>query len=106
MKMDSSSNKESEETIMNYKDIAIRAGKTFVQAFVSALIIQISAISVIDLNDWNATKSVVLSMLISALSAGLSAGWNLITQYIQNKQDGEPEEKNTDFEGIEDDTNG
>lgn len=47
------------------KDIAIRAGKTFVQAFIAAL-------AVANVSDLNSVKAAV----IAAAAAGVSAVWN------------------------------
>lgn len=47
------------------KDIAIRAGKTFVQAFIAAL-------AVANVSDLNSVKAAV----IAAVAAGVSAVWN------------------------------
>ncbi len=57
------------EIIMNarLKDISIRAGKTFVQAALAAL-----AVNVATVNDWKSLKPV----LVGALAAGVSAAWN------------------------------
>lgn len=56
---------------MNFrdKDIAIRAGKTFVQAALATLAVDIASV-----NDWKTLKPV----LIGALAAGVSAVWNII----------------------------
>jgi hypothetical protein len=56
---------------MNYKDISIRALKTFVQAFLAVL-----AIDVITIKDWATAKPV----LIGAVAAGVSAVWNSLSQ--------------------------
>lgn len=69
---------------MNYKDIGIRALKTFIQAFIPVMIV---ALSTVDVTDLSASKSVLYSALISACSAGLSAVWNLATQLINKPTD-------------------
>jgi hypothetical protein len=56
---------------MNYKDIAIRAIKTFVQAFLAVL-----AIDVITIKDWATARPV----LVGAVAAGVSAVWNSLNQ--------------------------
>lgn len=48
-----------------FKDIAVRAGKTFIQAFIAAL-------AVANFTDQSNYKAV----LIGAVSAGVSAAWN------------------------------
>lgn len=58
-----------------WKDIALRAGKTFVQAFVGAISIeQLSGVM-----DVQSFKSVMYSMLIAGVAAGVSAVWNMAT---------------------------
>lgn len=62
----------------NWPDWAIRAAKTFVQAFLGVLIPAIIGV----LNgglpvDWGAVKITVASALMAALAAGISAVWNI-----------------------------
>lgn len=52
-------------TKSNLKDIAVRAGKTFLQAFIAAL-------SVPSFTDYNTVKAAILA----AIAAGVSASWN------------------------------
>ena len=63
------------------KDVAIRALKTFWQSavayFVAALSTQMSGLDVFDIE---AMKSVIGSLIIGALAAGLSASWNGMVQ--------------------------
>ncbi len=54
------------------KDIAVRALKTFVQAFLSA----ISVDALLGVTDFDAFKKIGLSMLIAGTAAGISAVWN------------------------------
>lgn len=56
---------------MNYKDIAIRAIKTFIQAFLAVVVID-----VVTIKDWATAKPV----LIGAVAAGVSAVWNSLSQ--------------------------
>ena len=62
---------------MNYKDIAIRAFKTFVQGFIAVI-----AIDVATINDWQTAKPVI----IGAVAAGVSAVWNSLDQIVKNKK--------------------
>ncbi len=50
-------------------DIAIRAAKTAVQAFLATL-----AVSATTVSDWNGAKAA----LIAAVAAAISAAWNFI----------------------------
>lgn len=55
------------------KDIAIRALKTFIQAFLSA----ISVDALLGVTDFDAFKKVLIGILIAAAAAGISAVWNM-----------------------------
>lgn len=68
---------------INWKDIAIRALKTFLQAFISAFSID----SLIGISDTRAMKRALLAVLISAVAAGISALWNLCLEWASNKID-------------------
>ena len=54
------------------KDIVIRAIKTFIQAFLSVVIVSLA-----DITDMTTLKAA----LIAALAAGISAVWNSIKAY-------------------------
>ena len=54
------------------KDIVIRALKTFVQAFLSA----ISVDALLGVTDFDAFRKIGLSMLVAGTAAGISAVWN------------------------------
>lgn len=60
------------------KDIAIRALKTFVQAFISALSID----ALIGITDFSALKKAAVSVLIAAVAAGVSTVWNMATDML------------------------
>lgn len=56
------------------KDVLVRAGKTFAQAFLSSVTIN----SFLVVNDIGTFKTVLYSTLIAGASAGVSAVWNMI----------------------------
>ncbi len=58
------------------KDIVIRALKTFVQAFLSA----ISVDSLLGVTDFDTLKKIGISMLIAGTAAGISAVWNTVAE--------------------------
>lgn len=60
------------------KDILVRAGKTFVQAFLSSVTIN----SFLVVNDVGTFKTVLYSTLIAGASAGVSAVWNMLVNLI------------------------
>ncbi len=65
------------------KDILARAGKTFAQAFVSA----ISVDSIFGVTDLDTLKRIGLSMLIAGVAAGVSAIWNMVQNWLYCKID-------------------
>lgn len=68
---------------MNWKDILVRAAKTFFQAFIPVLI---AAFQVADLTDWDNLKTIAYSASISAFAAGISAVWNLALEITKAKE--------------------
>lgn len=65
----------------DWKDIAIRASKTFVEAFLSYVTID----GVFQITDLTAAKRFLLTTGISALAAGVSAVWNLAMELVSKK---------------------
>ena len=74
---------------MNYKDILIRALKTFVQAFIPVVA---AAFATADITELDNLKAVAYSALISGGAAGISAVWNLIIQATELKAEKELDE--------------
>lgn len=74
---------------MNYKDILIRALKTFVQAFIPVVA---AAFATADITEMDNLKAVAYSALISGGAAGISAVWNLIIQATELKAEKELDE--------------
>jgi hypothetical protein len=65
------------------KDITIRAAKTFWQSSIAYIVATISTqMAGVDVFDPNALKSVIGSLLIGALAAGISASWNGVVQPV------------------------
>ncbi len=61
-----------EETKRIIADVAERALKTFLQAFMSSISVDV----LLGVTDFDAFKKVGISMLVAALAAGISAVWN------------------------------
>lgn len=61
-----------EETKTIIADVAERAVKTFLQAFLSSISVDV----LLGVTDFDAFKKVGISMLVAALAAGISAVWN------------------------------
>ena len=59
------------------KDIGIRAGKTFLQAFLGSISVE----TLLAASD----RSIVRSVLISAAAAGISAVMNLVIASLENE---------------------
>ena len=70
---------------INWKDIGIRALKTFIQAFIGSIILGITSIDYTTLTKDN-YKAVLLPIAIGGISAGISACWNMISGLL-NKGD-------------------
>lgn len=64
------------------KDILERAIKTFIEAFVSALVANL-ALFTEALGDAAALKSLAISVGVGALATGISAAWNAIQHYFK-----------------------
>lgn len=60
------------------KDILARAGKTFIQAFISS----ISVDSLLGITDLDTLKKIGVSILIAGVAAGVSAVWNSAKDFI------------------------
>lgn len=72
------------------RDIAIRAIKTFVEAFISYITID----GVFEITDATGLKKFLLTTGISALAAGISAVWNLGMDIVSQKVSEELDELN------------
>ena len=68
------------------KDVATRAFKTFWQAMIAYLVATFGTqLAGVDVFDASAMKNVLISLLIGALSAGISAAWNGVIQPLLDK---------------------
>ncbi|MCI8962971.1 MAG: hypothetical protein HFG37_04570 [Eubacterium sp.] len=67
---------------IHWIDVGIRAGKTFMQAFVA----NISMEQIFAITDTESAEMILRSMLIAGLSAGISAVWNMVTDYLSQKK--------------------
>lgn len=65
------------------KDIAARASKTFIQAFIGSFTID----AFFCVTDMDTIKKIGLSMLVAAVAAGVSAVWNMLLDLIYKKID-------------------
>ena len=68
---------------MKWKDILIRAFKTFLQAFIGALVIMLPNA---DFTDLTTLKTTLISIVIGALASGISAVMNIIINYLKKYQ--------------------
>ena len=81
----------------DFRDIAIRAIKTFVEAFISYITID----GVFEITDATGFKKFLLTTGISALAAGISAVWNLGMEIVSQKVSEELDELNGIAEEVE-----
>ena len=63
------------------KDVLIRALKTFVQAFLSA----ISVDALLGVTDLDTLRKIGISMLIAGTAAGISAVWNTVLKLLEER---------------------
>ena len=63
------------------KDVAIRALKTFAQAFISSISID----ALFGVTDLDMLKKIGISMLIAGTAAGISALWNSALKMLEAK---------------------
>lgn len=88
----------SAERLKQWKDILTRTGKTFVEAFLGYLTID----GFFGVSSVSAFKKVLLSLLVGAAAAGITAVWNMLIQWLTIRIDeiGEPMEEigGEDFE--------
>ena len=71
------------------KDVTIRAAKTFWQSSIAYIVATISTqMAGVDVFDPHALKSVIGSLLIGALAAGISASWNGVVQPMLDRYKG------------------
>jgi hypothetical protein len=71
------------------KDVTIRAAKTFWQSSIAYIVATISTqMAGVDVFDPHALKSVIGSLLIGALAAGISASWNGVMQPMLDRYKG------------------
>lgn len=66
---------------MNYKDILIRAFKTFIQGFLGSLAITLP-------NSDLMSTGVLKSLLVGAIAGGISAVMNLIIKMLGDEKNG------------------
>ncbi|MBQ6164801.1 MAG: hypothetical protein IJK23_10040 [Clostridia bacterium] len=72
---------------MDKKDIAVRAAKTFVQAFFGVLVPELAAILNGGFTDLPTFWKAVAPFVAAALAAGISAAWNGLQAYFTEKKE-------------------
>lgn len=69
---------------IDWKDVGKRAGKTFVQAFGAAIVVHMDQIT--GIRDWESAKAIALPIVVGGLAAGISAAWNMVTEYFSKRE--------------------
>lgn len=67
---------------LDWKDIWKRAGKTFIQAFV----VTAGATQLPQITNLETAKAALFTVIVAGGSAGVSAVWNMLTDYLSNKE--------------------
>lgn len=62
------------------KDILERAAKTFIQAFLSSLIVSINNATRVD-------ETMIKSAILAAIAAGISALMNMVINYLNREEE-------------------
>lgn len=75
-------------------DVWQRALKTFIQAFCGVLIPEVVALLQTGIEPGQTWGAILLPIVCGALAAGISAGWNVINNWLVKS--GEAEEKQDD----------
>lgn len=71
-------------------DIWSRALKTFIQAFFGVLIPEVVTLLQTGIEPGQALGAILLPVVCGALASGISAGWNVINNWlIQSNQEGD-----------------
>ena len=83
--------------MQEFKDIMIRTGKTFIEAFLCYLTID----GLFAVTSYTALKKVLLSLLVGAAAAGFTAVWNMLIQWLTVRIDELGEDEPTAEEQIE-----
>ncbi len=88
-----------------WRDILVRTGKTFIEAFLGYLTID----GFFGVTSYTGIKKVLLSMLVGAAAAGVTAVWNMLIHWLTVKIDDIGEEDEIEqqlkkfYEGSDDD---
>ena len=81
---------------MDIKDIAIRAVKTFVQAFLGVFLTALCGFLKDGFSDLPTFKKALAPVVAAALSAGICAVWNSVLTLLQTDEKEIVDEKNID----------
>lgn len=72
-------------------DVWQRALKTFIQAFFGVLIPEAVTLLQSGIEPGQTWVAIVLPVLCASLAAGISAGWNVINNWLVSSQEGDDE---------------
>ena len=70
---------------MDIKEVFLRALKTFWQTTAASLMVEMPSIVELIPSGWAALKPVIISVVVGAIAAGLSAAWNGVLAPIFEK---------------------
>ena len=74
---------------MDWRDIWIRAAKTFVQAFFGVLIPELCGMLQLGFpTDWPTMWAILAPVISAALAAAIAAAWNIVLQKLESDTEG------------------
>ena len=72
---------------MDWRDIWIRAAKTFVQAFFGVLIPELCGMLQLGFpTDWPTMWAILAPVISAALAAAIAAAWNIVLQKLDSEE--------------------
>lgn len=73
---------------INYKDVAIRAGWTFLQTFIATFLLAgVNLVNLLFAASWHKLYALIMATALSAIAAGLSAAKTIILDLVRQMKE-------------------
>jgi hypothetical protein len=73
---------------INYKDVAIRAGWTFLQTFIATFLLAgVNLVNLLFAASWHELYALIMATALSAIAAGLSAAKTIILDLVRQMKE-------------------